>query len=81
MRYNRFSVFSNSIEYQFLNNNDSGYSNSQLYNVVQIGDEVLILYAEKYNVFLKKYNSVVDARTDTEVYRSIEQYNDAKKIA
>jgi len=52
----------------------SAYPNSKLFDTIQIGDEISISYVEQYSFFGKR-NSVVEAKSDTEVYRSIEEYN------
>ena len=74
----KFSFFSNSVKYQFSNKGVfSNYSNSELYEKIEIGDRITIKYVEEYGLF-GKINWVVDARTETEVYRSIEDYSDQK---
>ena len=75
----RFSVFSNSIQYQFSNDGALSpyYSNRDLYENVDVGDKLNIIYIEKYRL-TGKQNLVVDARTEKEIYRSLEYYNTQK---
>ena len=73
----RFIIFSNGIQYSFSNSPSSGLSNTELYNTVQIGDEISIQYIEKCGLLGKK-NWVLDAQTDTEKLRCIEKYYEDK---
>lgn len=77
----RFSIYSDSIEYRFHNQGVfARYSNRELYETIEIGDEISIVYVERYDL-TGKYKSVIDARTEMIVYRSIEEYNELREPA
>ncbi|MBQ7761247.1 MAG: hypothetical protein IJ400_04245 [Clostridia bacterium] len=74
----RFSVISNSIEYQFDERGAfSEYSNIELNEAIKIGDELSITYYK--NLWGKK--KVVDARSASVIYRSFECYNSQRAFA
>lgn len=51
------------------------YSVHELYNSISKGDCLSLRYYELDTILLKNVNKVVDARSDTEIYRNIEEYN------
>ena len=70
----RFVILS--VRYTFYNDaTEPGYSNSKLYELISVGDRISIVYYEKPTIFGKK-NVVIDARTETELYRSGTAYID-----
>lgn len=75
IRDNRFIVISNSIEYQFYELGEfAEYSNAELYENIKVGDVLKISYETKYG----KYNRVISASSESEIYRSIESYYSQK---
>lgn len=50
----------------------------ELYESISEGNKLSLKYYEEYNI-LGKSNLVVDARTETEIYRTIEEYNQNKQ--
>ncbi len=77
----KFYVFSDSDRYEFFETGAfSLYSNKELYEMIRTGDRISLIYVEKGGLF-GKTNSVVDARTETETYRSLEQVNASFKKA
>ena len=75
----RFRVYIDSECYQFSDMGIMGsYSNKELYDSIKEGEKITLQYCEKFGV-TGKANWVVDARTDTKVYRSIDEYNAQKK--
>ncbi len=51
---------------------------NELYESISKGDKLSLKYYEEYNIFWKA-NLVVDARTETKTYRTIEEYNRGKQ--
>lgn len=79
LRENWLFVVSDSTEYLFTSRSTiKEYSVSKLYESIHEGDELFLMYKETYTV-LGKVNLVVDARSKTETYRTIEDYNDGKQ--
>ena len=54
------------------------YSVDELYESISRGSKLSLRYYETHSI-LGKVNLVVDARSETETYRSIEEYNQAKQ--
>ncbi len=50
----------------------------ELYESISEGNKLSLKYYEEYNI-LGKFNLVVDARTESEIYRTIEGYNQSKQ--
>lgn len=72
-------VVSNSTEYLFMGrSSNKEYSVSELYESISKGDKLSLRYSET-NTIWGKVNLVVDARSETETYRNIDEYNHAKK--
>ena len=77
----RFNIYTDSEKYIFANSTAlSDCSNSSLCDSISRGDELTIVYFEKNTMFGKR-RIVVGAKTDIEVYRSIEGYNASKRGA
>ena len=55
------------------------YSVHELYNSIFEGDHLSLIYYESDSILFKKVNTVVDARTETETYRTFEEYNRGKQ--
>ena len=49
----------------------------ELYESIQKGDKLSLMYQETYNI-LGKVNLVVDARSEFGIYRSIDEHNEGK---
>ena len=78
-RNNWLFIVSDSSKYLFKNRSTSEeYSVSELYEAISEGSELSLIYQEKDTIF-GKTNLIVDARTKTEVYRTLEEYNRAKQ--
>lgn len=72
-------VVSDSTEYLFKSRSTFGeYSVSRLYESIHEGDKLSLMFRETYTI-LGKVNLVVDAQSQTETYRTIENYNEGKK--
>ncbi|MBQ2273271.1 MAG: hypothetical protein II337_07415 [Clostridia bacterium] len=70
-----FVVVSDSTRYIFIGRPTfEGYSVSELYRSIHKGDKLSLMYRETYNI-LGRVNLVVDARSGSEIYRTIEEYN------
>ncbi|MBO5906559.1 MAG: hypothetical protein J6Q85_00200 [Clostridia bacterium] len=54
------------------------HSVSELYESISEGDKLFLMYRETYEI-IGKVNLVVDARSETEAYRTIEEYNRGKQ--
>lgn len=54
------------------------YSVKQLEKMISIGDSISIRYERRFSVRLGIHNNIVDARTDTHVYRSLEMINESR---
>lgn len=50
----------------------------QLYKTVETGDKLCLMYYETHS-FFGEVNLIVDARDETEIYRTIDEYNRAKE--
>lgn len=71
-----FIVYSDSQKYYFNNFGIfSKYSNSYLDKNISAGEKLTLTYFEKYHLFANR-NWVVDARSETEVYRTLDEYNE-----
>lgn len=55
------------------------YSVHELYNSISKGDHLSLIYYELDSILFKKVNTIIDARTETEIYRTIEEYNRGKQ--
>ena len=70
-----FVVVSDSTMYRFPSRTTfEEYSVGKLYRSIHKGDKLSLMYRESYTVF-GKVNWVVDARSGSEIYRTIEEYN------
>ena len=79
MRENRLYVVSDSITYVFTSRPGAKeYSVSQIYKSIHEGDRLSLMYKETSSI-LGKVNFVVDARSETEIYRTLDGYNNGKK--
>jgi len=78
-RENWLFVASDSTKYLFMSRSTSEeYSVNELYKSISKGNKLSLRYHETHNI-LGKINLVVDARSETETYRSIEEYNQGKQ--
>ena len=78
-RENWLFVVSDSTRYLFMSRSTfEEYSVNELYESISKGNKLSLKYYEIYNI-LGKVNLVVDARSETETYRSIEEYNHGKQ--
>lgn len=72
-------IVANSEKYLFESHSTfDTYSLEELNKSISKGDKLSLRYYEEYIVF-RKTNLIVDARTETETYRTIEDYNSAKQ--
>lgn len=72
-------ISENSTEFIFLSLEPSAeYSVNELYESISVGDRLSLRYYETFNI-LGKINLIVDARTETETYRTLEEYNKSKQ--
>lgn len=72
-------ISENSTEYIFSSLKPSAeYSVNELYESISVGDRLSLRYYETFNI-LGKINLIVDARTATETYRTLEEYNNSKQ--
>ena len=77
----QLNIFSDETKYTFAASGQlQPYSNSELYETIEIGDRIFIAYYKNRGV-LGTYNWVVDARTESEIFRSIEIEEKSKKGA
>ena len=75
---NHFVICSNSIEYTFSTTGwRGGYSVSELSEKINIGDKLSLIYFEEYSLSGKK-KIIVDARSASETYRTLADYNKSK---
>ena len=75
----RLIVDADSVSYMFNSPSTSEeYSVAELYESISVGDRLLLIYYED-SFWFTDVNFVVDARTETEVYRSFEENNRAKE--
>lgn len=74
-------VLTSGSEKYYIHNRSSEeeYSIRQLKEMITIGDRLILNYCEERNLW-GKYNSVVNAQTETEVFRSIDNFNNDQKI-
>ncbi len=78
-RENWLFVVSDSTKYLFVSRSTlEEYSVNELYKFISEGHKLSLRYRETHNI-LGKVNLVVDARSETETYRSIEEYNHGKQ--
>ena len=74
------TIYFNSTKYQFPNNGIfSESSNDDLLKKIDKGDKISIVFFERYRLTGKK-NWIVDARSETATYRSLESYNAGKAV-
>ena len=74
----RMDIYSDSVRYSFNSRSIlSECSVSELYDKIKVGDRLSIIFFEKSNLF-DKQNLIIDARTETEIYRSVDTYNNGK---
>jgi len=79
LRENRLYVVSDSTTYVFTSRPGAKeYSVNQIYKSIHEGDRLFLMYKETSGIF-GKVNFVVDARSETEIYRTFEGYNNGKK--
>ena len=72
-------ISENSTEYIFSSLEPSAeYSVNELYESISVGDRLSLRYYETFNI-LGKINLIVDARTENETYRTLEEYNNSKQ--
>lgn len=55
------------------------YSVHELYDSISVGDQLSLIYCEADSILFKKVNNVVDARTEGEIYRSLDEFNKGKQ--
>lgn len=74
-------VLTSGSEKYYIHNRSSKneYSIRQLKEMIAIGDRLILNYCEERNLW-GKYNSVVNAQTETEVFRTIDNFNNDQKI-
>ena len=73
-------VVSDSTKYLFKSRSTfEEYSVAELYNSISEGDKLSLRYHKTHNILLGKVNLVVDARSETETYRSIAEYNHGRQ--
>lgn len=78
-RENCLFLVSDSTKYLFKSRSTfEEYSVDELYKSISEGNKLALRYREIHNIF-GKVNLVVDARTETKIYRSIEEYNHGKQ--
>lgn len=74
-------IFSNGIRYDFYNTGSSGkYTSKELYEKIVIGEILDISYINRYG-FFGKYNLIVDAKDETNIYLDFNSYNLQKEKA
>lgn len=74
-------ISENSTEFIFSGDEPfSGYKYpvEELNELISVGDRISLRYYETFNI-LGKINLIVDARTETETYRTLEEYNNSKQ--
>lgn len=73
-------VFCDDIKYEYANLGMFGkYSHFEFYESINIGQTLDIVYTERFGL-LGKYNYIVGAKDDTNVYLDFESYNSSKQI-
>ena len=74
----RMDIYSDSVRYSFNSRSIlSECSVSELYDKIKVGDRLSVIFFEKSSLF-DKQNLIIDARTETEIYRSVDTYNNGK---
>ncbi|MBP3923085.1 MAG: hypothetical protein J6D27_08970 [Ruminiclostridium sp.] len=74
----RMDIYSDSVRYSFNSRSTiSECSVSELYDKIKVGDRLSVIFYEKNSIF-DKQNLIIDARVETEIYRSVEEYNNGK---
>jgi len=72
----QFVVVADSENYYFgTHSTKEEYSVNELCRAISVGDSLLLTYYESDSLLFGSRNIVVDARNETEVYRSFEAYN------
>lgn len=81
VRSNTLVIVSDSVEYRFPARGflDKEYSNYELQQKIQKGDKLTITVVDNYSI-LGKTKLILDARTETEVYRSLEVTNSGREF-
>ncbi len=80
LRENLLFVVADSTYYLFTSRATfKDFSVHELYNSISEGDHLSLIYYESDSILFKKVNTVVDARTKTETYRSFEEYKKSKQ--
>ena len=75
-RSSRLIIVSDGVEYWIESRIFSGETSAgRLYDTISKGDKLSLIYCERTRLFWGNVNMVYDARTETEVYRSLEVYN------
>ena len=75
-------VVADSTEYLFMSRSTiKEYSVGELEQSISIGDKLLLTYFESDSGLLKKSKVVVGARTEIELFRSLEEYNQGRQGA
>ncbi len=70
-----FIIYSDSEKYLFSNYGRFGeYSNRELYESISIGDRLTLTYYNSSSLLHGNFNSVIEAQSNTEIYRSVEEY-------
>lgn len=79
LREDRLVISADSEKYVLSNHSRrEKYSVNELYKSISEGDSLTLTCYEDYNIF-GRVNIVVGARNETEIYRSIEEYNRSKE--
>ena len=75
-REDQLVVVADSTEYLFEGRSTfEDHSVHELYDSISKGDNLSLIYYESDRILFKNANVVVDARTETEIYRDFEEYN------
>ena len=75
----RMDIYSDSVRYSFNSRPTfSECSVSELYDKIKVGDRLSVIFFEKNSIF-DKQNLIIDARAETGIYRSAEEYNNGKR--
>lgn len=79
VRHDKLFVYSGADRYAFYRSNsrDDLYVR-QLYETINVGDQLHLSYTEILHIFFGKVNLIVDAKNETQTYRTIEAYNQSK---
>lgn len=79
-RNDQLFLYSGSDRYVFYRSHTrDDFSPSELYKTIDVGDKLYLSYIEHPHIFLLKINLIVEARTATETYRTLEAYNRSKQ--